>query len=87
MSNKRFIVCSPEKSSFQQEAEIIKEAFPELAEKLVLPSSLPFNTILGPDGSPLTKELGIKCTSSRECIIDLAKQFHDQAVEEGLLAS
>ena len=86
-SNKRFIVCSPEKSSFQQEAEIIKEAFPELAEKLALPSSLPFNSTLGLDGSPLTKELGIKYTSLRECIIDLAKQLHDQAVKGGLLAS
>ena len=84
---KRFIVCSPEKSSFQQEAEIIKEAFPEWTGKLVLPSSLPFNSTLGLDGSPLTKGLEIKYTSSRECIIDLAKQLHDQAVKEGLLAS
>ena len=86
-SDKRFIVCSPEKSRFQQEAEIIKEAFSEWTEKLVLPSSLPFSSTFGLDGSPLTKELGVKYTSSRECIIDLAKQLHDQAVKEGLLAS
>ena len=63
------------------------EAFPEWTEKLVLPSSFPFNATLGLDGSPLTKELGIKYTSLRECIIDLAKQLHDQAVKEGLLTS
>ena len=84
-SNKRFIVCSPEKSSFQQEAEIIKEEFPEWAQRLVLPPSGPPRTHITLDGSLLTRELGMKYTSSRECMVALAKQLHDQAVKEGLL--
>ena len=86
-SNKRFIVCSPEKSSFQQEAEIIKEAFPEWAQGLVIPPSGPPRAHITLDGSPLTRELGIKYTSLRECMIALAKQVRDQAVNEGVLAS
>lgn len=85
-SNKRFVVCSPEKSNFQKEAEIIKEAFPEWGDKIVLPPSGP-PVARDLDGSPLTKELGINYTSSKECIVALAKQVHDQAVKEGLLAS
>ncbi|KAF9653256.1 3-beta hydroxysteroid dehydrogenase/isomerase family protein [Thelephora ganbajun] len=85
-NNKRFVVCSPEKSSYQEETQIIKEEFPEWSEKVALPpGGLPrAKTTL--DGSPLTKELGIKYTSSRECMVALAKQLHDQAVKEGLLA-
>ena len=83
-SNKRFIVCSSEKSSFQQEAGIIKEAFPEWAQGLVFPPSDPPRPITL-NGSPLTTELGIKYTSLRDCMVALAKQLHDQAVREGLL--
>ena len=85
-SNRRFIPRSPENSSYQQEAEIFKEAFPEWAQGLVLPPSGPSKIHIVLDGSPLTRELGIKYTSLRECIIDLAKQLHDQGVKEGLLA-
>jgi nucleoside-diphosphate-sugar epimerase len=86
-SNKRFIVCSPEKSNFQREAEIIREAFPEWAQGLVLPPNDPPKTHITIDGSPLTRELGIKYTSLKDCMIALAKQLHDQAVKEGLLTS
>ena len=37
--NKQFMVCHPEKSGFQQEAEIAKEAFLEWSQELVLPLS------------------------------------------------
>ena len=84
-SNKRFIVCSPEKSSYQHAAQIIKEEFPEWAGNVAPPPSGHPPANLNVDGSPLTKELGIKYTSSRECIAAVAKQIHDQAVEEGLL--
>ena len=86
-SNKRFVVCSPERSSFQREAEIIKEAFPEWAERVVFFPGDPSRAHVSLDGSPLTTELGIKYTSSKECIIPLAKQIHDQAVKEGLVDS
>ena len=85
-SNRRFLVCSPEKSSYQKEAEIFKEAFPEWAQGLVVPPSDPSKAHMILDGSPLTRELGIKYTSSRECMIALAKQLHDQAVKEGRMA-
>lgn len=87
-SNKRFIVCSPEKSSFQQEAKMIKEAFPEWGERITVPPSGPLpqsQTIV--DGSPLTRELGIEYRSSRDCFVVLAGQIHDQGVKEGLLVS
>ena len=35
-SGKQFVVCGPEKSDFQREVEIIKEAFPGLSERLVV---------------------------------------------------
>lgn len=85
-SNKRFAVCSPEKSSYQYVAQIIKEEFPEWAERVVLPPGNPPPVGTGLDGSPLTEELGIKYTSLRECIVAVAKKLHDQAVKEGLLA-
>jgi nucleoside-diphosphate-sugar epimerase len=86
-SNKRFIASGPGRSTPQQQAEIIKEAFPEWAKKVTLPaigSSLPH---IGLDGSPLTKELGIKYRSLKECIVDMANQLYDQAIKEGLLTS
>ena len=67
-------------------ARIVKEAFPEWAERVVLPPGGSPPTTIGLDGSPLTRELGIKYTSLRECIVASAKQLYDQAVKEGLLA-
>jgi nucleoside-diphosphate-sugar epimerase len=84
-SNKRFVVCSPEKSSYQHAAQIIKEEFPEWAEKVALPPGGPPPAHISLDGSPLTKELGIKYTSLRECIVAVVKQLRDEAVKEGLL--
>ena len=86
-SNKRFVVSSPEKSSYQLIAQIIKEEFPEWAERVTLPPGglPPMN--MGLDGSPLTEELGIKYKSLRECVVAVAKQLHDEAVKEGLLQS
>ena len=86
-SNKRFLVCSPEKSDFQREAEIIKEAFPGWGERLVVPPIGPAaRTQISLDGSPVVRELGIRYRSSSECFIPFAKQLYDQAVKEGLLA-
>ena len=84
-SNKRFAVCNPEGLSYQKVAQIIKEKFPEWSEVTLPPGGPPPATI-GLDGNPLTEALEIKYTSLRECIVDLAKQLHDQAVKEGLLA-
>lgn len=85
-SNKRFVVCSPEKSSYQIAAEIIKEEFPEWAEKVVPPPGGPPPAGISLDGSPVVKEFGIKYTSLRESIVGVAKQVHDEGVKEGLLA-
>lgn len=86
-SNRRFIVCSAERSNFQREAEMIKEAFPEWAGKIVPPTSGPSSRAqISIDGTPLTKELGIEYRSSRECCVAMAKQLHDQAIKEGLVA-
>jgi nucleoside-diphosphate-sugar epimerase len=85
-SNKRFAVSSPEKLNYQKVAQIIKEGLPEWAEGIALPLGGPPPDTIGLDGSPLTKELGIEYRSSRECIVAVAKQLHDQAVKEGLLA-
>ena len=84
-SNRRFVVSSPEKSSYQLIAQIIKEEFPERAEKVALPPGDPPPTSIGLDGSPLTVELGIKYTSLRESVVAVVKQIHDEAVKEGLL--
>jgi len=84
-SNKRFIVCSPEKFSYQLIAGIIKEEFPELAEKVVLPPGGPPPDHIGLDGSPLSKELGIKYKSLRECVVAVVNQIRDEGVKEGLL--
>lgn len=84
-SNKRFAVCSPEKLSYYHAGQIIKEEFPELAERVFLPPEGPPSDAIGLDGTPLTKELGIKYTSSRECVVAVAKQLRDQGVKEGLL--
>ena len=84
-SNKRFIPSSPEKSSYQLIAQIIKEEFPELAEGLALPPGGPPPAHIGLDGSPLTKELGIEYKGLRECIIAVVKQIRDEGVKEGLL--
>jgi len=86
-SNKRFVACSHEKADYQHAAQIIKEEFPEWAERVVLPPGIYPPIDLNLDGSVLTKELGIKYTSSKDCIVAVAKQLHDQAVREGLLAS
>lgn len=85
-SNKRFAVSSPEKSTYQYVAQIIKEEFPELAERVVLPPGGPPPMGIGLDGSPLTEELGIKYKSLRECIVAVVKQIHEEAVKEGLLS-
>ena len=84
-SNRRFVVSSPEKSSYQRVAQIIKAEFPEWAEKVALPPGGPPPTSIGLDGSPLTVELGIKYTSLRESVVAVVKQIHDEAVKEGLL--
>ena len=86
-SNKRFIVCSPEKSDFHQEANMIKDAFPEWAGGVALPLGRSSSSRVSLDGRPVMKELGIKYRSGRECFLDLAKQIHDQAMKEGLLVS
>ena len=86
VSNRRFLGCSPEKSSYQQEAEIFKEAFPEWAQGLVVPPSDPSKTHMIFDGSPLVRELGIKYMSLRECMIALVRQLRDQAIKEGRMA-
>ena len=86
-SNKRFAVSSPEKLSYQKAAQIIKEEFPaEWAQGIALPPGAPPPATVDLDGSPIAKELGIEYTSLRECIVDLAKELHGQAVKEGLLA-
>jgi nucleoside-diphosphate-sugar epimerase len=84
-SNKRFIACSPEESSYQLVAQIIKEEFPARAEEVALPPGGPPRHLVF-DGSPLTKEVGIKYTTLRECIVAMVKKIHDEAVKEGLLA-
>ena len=58
-----------------------------MAQELVHPLGNPPRTHMTPDGSPLPRELGMKYTSSRECMIALAKQLRYQAMEEGLLAT
>jgi len=85
-SNKRFVVCSPEKTTHHDAAQIIKEEFPELADKIALPAGTPPSTAVTLDGSPLTEVLGIKYRTTKECIVDVATQIRDQAVKEGLLA-
>jgi len=55
-----------------------------VAGKVVLPPVGPPPVSTGLDGSPLTKELGIKYTSSRVFIV-VAKELYDQAVKEGLM--
>lgn len=86
-SNKRFIVCSPEKSSFRQEIEIIKKEFPEWDERVAFPPKAPSQDHVTFDGSSLTEELGISYTSLRECIVVLARQIGEQAMKEGLQAA
>ena len=81
--NKRFAVCSPERFSYQFIAQIIKEEFPEWAERVVLPPGSP-PPAHGLDGSPLTTELGVKYTSLRECVVAVVKQIHGEAVKEGV---
>ena len=55
-SNKRFVVCSPEKSDFQQEVKMIKEAFPEWAEGVALPLGRSSSSRVSLDGRPVMKE-------------------------------
>ena len=85
-SNKRFAVCSPEKLSCHKVAQIIEEFLAEWAQGIALPPGAPPPGTVDLDGSPIAKELGIEYTSLRECIVDLAKELHGQAVKEGLLA-
>ena len=85
-SNKRYAVCSPEKSSYQRAAEIIREEFPEWAGNVVPPPGGPPPAGISLDGSPVMREFGIKYTSLRESIVAVAKQIHDEGVKEGLLA-
>lgn len=85
-SNKRFIVCSPENSTHHDAAQIIKDEFPELADKIAFPAGSPPSTAINLDGTALTRELGIKYRSPKECIVSVAAQIRDQAVKEGLLA-
>lgn len=84
-SNKRFLVCSPEKSSYQLIAQFIREEFPELAERLALPPGGLPPAHIGLDGSPLTRELGIKYKGLRESVVAVVKQIRDEGVKEGLL--
>ena len=46
----RFVVCSPEKSDFQREAEIIKQTFPGWGKRLVSPICPAARTQIGLDG-------------------------------------
>ena len=84
-SNKRFVVCSPEKSNFQQEAEIIDEASLGWGERIVVPPIGPAaRTQISLDGSPVAEELGIRYRSSSKCFIPFVKQLYGQMIKEGL---
>ena len=84
-SNKRFIACSPEELNYQLVAQIIKKEFPARAEKVALPPGGPPSSHIVFDGSPLTKEVGVKYTALRMCIVAMVKKIQDEAVKEGLL--
>jgi nucleoside-diphosphate-sugar epimerase len=85
-SNKRFIACGPEESNYQLVAQIIKKEFPARAEKVALPPGGPPPSHIVFDGSPLTKEVGIRYTTLRACIVAVVKKIQDEAIKEGLLA-
>ena len=80
-------MCSPEKSNFQREAEIIKEAFPGWSERIVAsPIDPAARTQISIDRNLVVEELGMQYRTPSRCFVPFAKQPRDRAVKEGLLA-
>ena len=82
-SNERYTPCSPEKFDYHLVGEIIREEFSEWAEEVLPPreEAPPFENI-SLDGTPATRDLGVKYRSFRECIVDLVRQLRAEVLRE-----
>jgi hypothetical protein len=83
LSTGRYATCSPEKFNYHLVGEIIREEFPEWAEEVLPPREEipPFKNI-SLDGTPATRDLGVRYRSFRECIVDLVRQLREEVLRE-----
>ena len=61
----------------------MREEFPEWAEEVLPPrgGTPPFPN-MSLDGTPATRDLGVKYRSFRECVIDLVRQLRAEVLRE-----
>jgi len=77
------VLSSPEGFNFHLVGDIIREEFPEWAEEVLPPREEipPFKNIFW-DGTPATKDLGVRYRSFKECIVDLVCQLRAEVLRE-----
>ena len=82
-SDERYTICSPEKFDYHLVWEIIREGFPGWNEEVLPPREErpPFENI-SLDGTPGTKDLGVKYRCFRVCIVDVARQLRAEVLRE-----
>jgi len=83
-SNGRYVVSSPEPFNYHLVGEIIREEFPEWAEEVLPPREEipPFRNMFL-DGTPATRDLGVRYRSFKECIVALVRQLRAEVLWEG----
>jgi len=83
-SNGRYVVSSPEPFNYHLVGEIIREEFPEWAEEVLpLREEMPPFKNMFLDGTPATRDLGVKYRSFKECIVELVRQLRAEVLREG----
>lgn len=64
-------------------AEIMREEFPEWADQVLPPrEEMPPFTDVSVDGTPTTRDLGVKYRSFRECTVDLVRQIRMEVLRD-----
>jgi len=82
--NGRYMLSSPEGFNYHLVGEIIREEFPEWAEEVLPPREEmpPFKNMFL-DGTPATRDLGVRYRSFKECIVELVRQLRAEVLREG----